>query len=253
MSDPAPDKRPAADLTPPGSAARRLLRRLDRAYLGTLMRPDAPDAGAPYTSLVLVAVDHDASPILLISALADHTKNLLANPDVSLLFDGTGGLAEPLTGPRVTVQGAAQRTVDERLIARFVARHPGSAMYAGFKDFSFWRIAISRAHLVAGFGRIHWMPAADILYDSSGATALAEAEAGILSHMNDEHKDAVQLYATKLLGCAGDGWLLTGVDPEGADLRRGGDIARLAFDRPATDAETARAELVRLVKKARSA
>lgn len=239
--------------TPPGIAARALLRRLDRAYLGTLMRPDAPDAGAPYTSLVLVAVDHDASPILLVSTLADHTKNLLSNPTVSLLFDGTGGLAEPLTGARVTVQGTARRTDDQRVVARFVARHPGSAMYAGFKDFAFWRVEISRAHLVAGFGRIHWIPAGDILCDVSGAAPLAAAEADILAHMNDEHRDAVQLYATKLLGCTGDGWVLVGVDPEGADLRRGGEVARLPFDHPVADAEAARAELVRLVKRARSA
>jgi putative heme iron utilization protein len=239
--------------TPPGAAARELLRRLDRAYLGTLMRPDAPDAGTPYASLVLVAADHDASPILLVSTLADHTRNLLANPAVSLLFDGTAGLAEPLTGARVSAQGTARRTDDPRVIARFVARHPGSAMYAGFKDFGFWRVEVSRAHLVAGFGRIHWIAAGDILYDVSRAAPLAAAEADILAHMNEEHRDAVQLYATKLLGCAGDGWTLTGVDPEGADLRREGEVARLPFDRPVANAEEARSELVRLVKRARSA
>lgn len=238
---------------PPGAVARLLLRRLDRAYLGTLMRPDAPDAGAPYTSLVLVALDHDASPLLLISALADHTRNLLANPATSLLFDGTPGLAEPLTGARVTVQGTARRTDDQRLAARFVARHPGSAMYAGFKDFSVWRVEISRAHLVAGFGRIHWIPAGQILHDTSGTAELAAAEADILAHMNGEHRDAVQLYAAKLLGNSGDGWAMTGIDPEGADLRRAGEVARLPFDRPIATPEEARAELVRLVKRARSA
>jgi hypothetical protein len=88
----------------PGTIARGLLRSLDRAALATLMRPDTPDAGSPYTSLVLVAVDHDASPLLLISTLADHTKNLAANPAVSLLFDGTVGLDEPL--PRPTMSGS---------------------------------------------------------------------------------------------------------------------------------------------------
>jgi putative heme iron utilization protein len=70
--------------------------------------------------------------------------------------------------------------------------------------------------------------------------------------MNGEHTDAVQLYATRLLGRSGDGWRLSGIDPEGADLVRGNDVARLGFDRIVTDAEAARAELVRLVKRARS-
>jgi len=236
---------------PPGIAARHLLRSLDRASLGTTMRPDAPDAGAPYTSLVLVAVDHDASPLLLISNLADHTRNLLASPAASLLFDGTGGLAEPLTGARVTVQATAAKTDDPRLAARFVARHPAAAMYAGFKDFAVWRLTVSRAHLVAGFGRIHWIDAGDLLYDTSGAQDLAKAEADIVAHMNGEHADAVQLYASKLLGKSGGDWVMTGIDPEGADLRRGGEIARLIFEQPVADAEHARGELVRLVKKAR--
>lgn len=235
----------------PASLARGLIRSLDRASLGTLMRPDAPDAGSPYTSLVLVACDHDSSPILLVSTLADHTKNLAVDPRVSLLFDGTLGLDEPLTGPRVSVQGRATKTEDERLKQRFVARHPGSAMYAGFKDFAFWTVSVTRAHLVAGFGRIHWFNTGDILYPP--APALQEAEADIIEHMNRDHVDAVQLYATKLLGREGDGWTLTGVDPEGADLRRGGTVLRLPFAKPVTTAEEARVELVRLVKQARSA
>lgn len=236
---------------PPAALARQVMRAADRAYLGTIVRPEAPGAGQPYTSLVLVALDHDASPLLLVSALADHTKNLLAAPAVSLLFDGTAGLAEPLTGPRVTVQGTARRTDDAAHAARYVARHPGAAMYSGFKDFAFWRVEATRAHLVAGFGRIHWIDAGALVYDAREGTPLRAAEAEIIAHMNDEHADAVQLYAAKLLGRTGGDWRLTGLDPEGADLRRGGEIARLPFDHPVRDAEMARAELVRLVKRAR--
>jgi heme iron utilization protein len=238
--------------TDPATGSRQLVRSLDRASLGTIMRPDAPDAGAPYTSLVMVASDHDAAPILLISGLADHTKNLLADPRVSLLADGTIGLDEPLTGPRVSLQGVAHRTDDARHRDRFIARHPGAAMYAGFGDFGFWRIEVSRAHLVAGFGRIHWIAGSAFLYTATNP-ALAEAEADIVAHMNADHAEAVQLYATKLLGRSGDGWTMTGVDPEGTDLRRAGETARLVFEKPVADAETARVELVRLVKKARAA
>jgi len=235
----------------PGEIARRVMRGVDRAALATSMRPDQPDVGAPYASLVLVALDHDGTPLLLISTLADHTRNIAADPRVSLLFDGTTGIDEPLTGPRVSVQGRAIRTDDPRHRARFVARHPGAAMYADFGDFAFWRVEVSRAHLVAGFGRIHWIDGRDLLLDMTGAEALAAAERDIVAHMNDDHADAIQLYATRLLGRSGEGWRMTGLDPEGLDLRRAGEVARLPFDRRVTDAESARAELVRLAKRAR--
>ena len=237
----------------PGAIARSVMRAADRATLATVMRSDQPDPGAPYASLVLAALDHDASPLLLISTLADHTRNLAADSRASLLFDGTAGLDEPLTGPRISVQGRAQRTDDPRHRARFLARHPGAAMYAGFKDFAFYRVEVTRAHLVAGFGRIHWITAGDLLLDVRGSAPLAESEPSIIEHMNADHADAVQLYATRLLGRSGAGWHMTGVDPEGADLRLGGAVARLPFERAVHDAESARAELVRLVKHARQA
>ncbi len=227
---------------------RGLLRALDRASLATNL-PGEP-AAWPYASLVLVAVDHDLSPILLMSDMAEHTKAIKADDRVSLLFDGTAGLEQPLTGPRVTVLGRAQRTADERLKARFLARHPDAALYAGFKDFGFYRVAVERAHLVGGFGKIRWIDGAELTPPQ--AAGLAEAEAGIVEHMNADHADAVQLYAAKLIGLAGDGWTMTGIDSEGIDLRRAGNVARLAFDVPLQAAGEARKVLVALVGKARS-
>jgi len=223
--------------------ARRLIRSLDRASLATSLD------GWPYASLVLVAADHDARPLLLISTLAQHTQNLEKEPRVSLLYDGTTGLDDPLTGGRVTVLGRAERDDRAAAKARFVARHPSAELYAGFGDFALWRVAVERAHLVAGFGRIHWIASAELL--ARAAPPLAEAEADIVAHMNDDHADAVELYATRLLGRSGGGWRMTGVDPEGADLRRGGEVARLEFEKPVEDAEAARVELVRAVKAAR--
>jgi hypothetical protein len=239
------------EAAPPAAQARALMRGLDRATLATIMRGDGPGPAMPYASLVLVALDHAARPLLLISRLADHTKNLLADGRASLLFDGTAGLAEPLTGPRVSVQGRAAPTDDPALRARFVARHPGAQLYAGFTDFALWRLEPEAAHLVAGFGKIHWVAAPALLFDAGSAAALATAEPEIIAHMNAEHAEAVQLYAAKLLGRSGEGWAMTGIDPEGADLRRGGEVARLAFDKPVHDAEQARVELARLVKRAR--
>lgn len=227
---------------------RTLLRALDRASLATLL-PGEP-SGWPYASLVLVAVDHDLTPILLLSDMAEHTRAIKADGRVSLLFDGTAGLDQPLTGPRVTVVGRAERTADDRMRARFLARHPDSALYAGFKDFGFYRVAVERAHLVGGFGKIRWIGAADLAPPQ--AEGLAGAEAGIVAHMNADHADAVQLYAAKLIGRAGEGWKMTGIDPEGIDLRRGGEVARLPFDEPLRAAAEARKVLVALVGRARA-
>lgn len=234
-------------------AVRALVRGLDRAALASLLpagRPPAAEGAWPYASLVLVAVDHDLSPILLMSDLAEHTKAIAAGPRVSLLFDGTQGLDQPLTGPRVTLLGRAARTADERIARRFLARHPAAQMYAGFKDFNFYRVTVERAHLVAGFGRIRWLT--DTELGVVAAPGLAEAEPGIVSHMNDDHADAVQLYASRLLGLAGDGWRMTGIDAEGIDLRCGGTVARLPFDAPLAEAAEARKVLVALVGQARA-
>ena len=229
----------------PATTARHLVRSVPRVALGTLL----PTEGAPYVSLVNVATDHDGTPLLLLSDLADHTRNLAADPRASLLFDGTGEREDPLAGEGVTVQGRLARSDEPRHRRRYLARHPVAVMYADFKDFSFYRLAVERAHLVAGFGRIHWLEPSALLVPP--APVLIAREADIVLHMNDEHQDALDAYARGLLGLAGDGWRLTGVDPEGCDLRRGHQVARLSFAQPVTDAESARAELVRLVGSAR--
>jgi putative heme iron utilization protein len=224
--------------------ARRLLRRLDRASLATSL------AGAPYASLVLVATAPDGAPLLLISDLAQHTMNIVADSLVALLYDGTCGLQEPLTGPRVTVLGRAMRTSDAVLEERYRLRHPSATRYADFPDFHFYRVAVSRAHLVAGFGRIEWIAAEDLLLPRVGA--LGAVEGGIVHHMNADHADVVALYANVLLGRPGADWRLTGIDAEGVDLRREGETARLDFLTPVEDASSARAALIRLAKEART-
>lgn len=232
-------------------AVARLVRRLDRAALASAL--PRPDGAWPYASLVLVAVDHDLSPILLLSGLAEHSKAIAADPRVSLLFDGTAGLDQPLTGPRVTLLGRAAPTDDPRLKARYLIRHPDAGLYAGFGDFRFYRVALERAHIVGGFGKIRWLAADDLLRTVSSVEGLAEAEASILAHMNGDHADAVQLYANRLLGLFGRGWTMTGIDAEGIDLRQGGQVARLDFEAPLTAVGEVRETLVTLVGKARAA
>jgi putative heme iron utilization protein len=234
----------------PAATVRHLVRATPRAALGTVLRASSgAPPGGPYVSLVSVATDHDGAPLLLLSDLADHTRNLREDDRVSLLFDATGDRADPLAGERATLQGRLARSAEPRHRVRYLGRHPAAAMYADFRDFGFYRLAIERAHLVAGFGRIHWLDGTTILVEPQ--PALAEREADIVHHMNDDHSDAVQLYAERLVGLAGNGWQMTGIDPEGCDLRAGNHTARLTFECVVTDAESARAELVRLARHAR--
>ena len=232
--------------------ARRLIRQARVATLATTGRADSPAADFPYASLVLVAADQDAAPLLLISALAEHTRNLAADPRVSLLFDGTSGFADPLEGARLTLLGHAAPAIAAHQRARFLKRHPTAEAYAGFKDFSLIRIEPQRGHLVAGFGRITWLDAREFMFDTRASAALVEAEAEIVKHMNEDHADAIELYARVLLGRRETGWRLCGIDPEGIDLRAGSATARLDFETRVRDADEARTALVALVRQARA-
>jgi putative heme iron utilization protein len=136
-----------------------------QATLATALARD--DSGRPYASLVLVAPAANGSPILLLSDLADHSRNLKRDARAALLFDGTAGLDDPLTGPRASVLGLVSPVPDRaeaaRLKAIFLTRQPGAAAYADFADFRVYRMAVESAHFVAGFGRIHWLSAAEIM------------------------------------------------------------------------------------------
>jgi putative heme iron utilization protein len=144
-------------MTDAAEPARLLMRRQSVAALGTAMQ------GAPYVSLVQVAFDADASPLMLLSDLAQHTRNIAEDARVSLLFDDTAGLADPLTGARLTVIGRAERCDDPRARERYVARHPSAAVYAGFRDFNLYHVTVERGHFIAGFGRIAWVEAEDLV------------------------------------------------------------------------------------------
>lgn len=247
MPQPPPPEHPSPHS--PAAVARQLLRSRDRATLATSLAGN--DGAWPYASLVLVATDLDASPLLLISDLAEHTKNLVQDRRASLLFDGTAGRDDPLTGSRVTVLGEISPDHEPAGLARFIRRHPSAAAYAGFKDFHPYRMHVTRGHLVAGFGRIHWVEGLDLLLPGTTANWLREAEPDILQHMNVDHAETIDLYAQKLLGRSGTGWRMTGIDAEGADLRRGGDVARLDFGEPITGPEDARQTFAALAQSAR--
>jgi putative heme iron utilization protein len=139
---------------------RRLMRASRRAALGSLTKRE--EMAFPFVSLVVPAIAADATPILLMSDLADHSKHLKQCPQASLLFDGTLDLAEPLTGPRVSLLGEVAVTTQAEDRAAYLAQYPAAALYADFADFRFYRFVMQEALFVAGFGRIHRLRREDL-------------------------------------------------------------------------------------------
>lgn len=231
----------------PALAARTLVRAALKGSLATLER----GTGHPYASLVTVATEPDGSPVILISRLARHTQNLAADTRASLLFDATSAAGDPLAGGRVTLVGRFAVTARATARARFLARQPHAAGYADFPDFAFYVMTVERAHFVGGFGRIVELSAPELVLDLAGSERLVAAEPEIVSHMNEDHAAAVELYATALAAKPGGPWRMTGIDPEGCDLVCDGDTCRIVFAQPITSPAEARKELVRLTELAR--
>lgn len=227
--------------------ARALARKGLKASLASL---DAA-SGAAYASLITVATDPAGAPTFLISALARHTQNLMQDPRASILFDGTGALGDPLQGARVTLFGVAEKTSDEAVKRRFLTRHPEAEFYAGFPDFSFWRLKVEGGHYIGGFGRIVDLVPDELLVDTAGREELLAAEPEIIEHMNADHREAIRLYATRLAGGTEGVWRMSGIDPEGCDLLCESDARRIVFGAPISTPGEARKELVRLATEAR--
>jgi hypothetical protein len=234
----------------PSALARSLLRRSRQGALATLMR----GSGDPYCSLVNIASHCDGSPILLISRLALHTQNALSDPRVSLMLDERAE-GDPLEGARIMLAGRAEQAgdADEAVLRRrYLNAHPSAEVFVDFKDFAFFKIRPAAAHLVAGFGRIVDLEPGQFLTDISDADALLEAEQGAIEHMNADHRDAMNLYATKLLGAEAAEWRCTGCDPDGMDMQADAKTLRLDFPEHVTGGTALRKMLVRLAADARA-
>ena len=240
---------PTADFDA-GRLARSLLRCSRQGALATLMA----GSGDPYCSLVNLASHPDGSPILLISRLAVHTRNILGDPRVSLMLDERAE-GDPLEGARIMLAGRAEEAGGEAvalLRRRYLSAHPSAEAFVDFGDFSFFRIIPTGTHLVAGFGRILDLKPKSFLTDISDAAALLEAEPGAIEHMNEDHREAMNFYATRLLGAEAADWRCTGCDPDGIDLQAGVKTLRLDFPERVTGPGELRKMLVKLADEARA-
>ena len=232
--------------------AKELLRSVRAGALATMV----PENAFPFASLVNVATAPDGSPILLLSRLAAHTRHLASDPRLSLLLVQTGR-GDPLAHPRVTIMGRGACIADPdgcaTLKARFLAKHPESALYADFGDFAFWRVAMEQAHFNGGFARAGHFKAESLATSLDGAEALVAAEAQAVSELNVHHQDALARLAAALAGKPDGPWRATGIDPEGIDLGCGDRTARIVFPRPVCTLQDLHEILPELVKPTRPA
>jgi len=230
-----------------GKTVRTLLRNATKASLGTV----SVETQTAYCSLVLMATDAASRPILLLSDLAVHSRNIAAQSDVSLLISATAPNEDPLTQARATLQGAAVRIEDDEAHHRYLRRYPSARDFANFSDFHFYRFEPERAHLVAGFGQINWLSTSDFLL-APHFFKNKEVEEDIIEHMNTDHLAALQELASLGDSEATTSWEMTGVDPEGIDLRAEWQYLRILFKRPVLTADEVRRELVQMIANARN-
>ncbi|MEM9301535.1 MAG: DUF2470 domain-containing protein [Pseudomonadota bacterium] len=228
--------------------ARNLIRTARHGALALL-----DDEGWPSVARVGLAADCNGQPIFPVSSLSGRVELMGRDRRASLLV-GDPRRGDPLAHPRLTLKGKVLRMTDddhERARRRYLSRHPKAKLYIDFKDFSLWRLVPESIAFNGGFGRAYAMQPDDVETKAAAWEDWHAMEGGAVEHMNDDHDDAVRLYATVLLGAPDGAWRLTGIDPQGIDLALGDDHRRLEFDAPLAGAEAVRPALVKLVKVAR--
>ena len=253
-------------------ATRQLIRSSTRGYLSTYFEPSSfktkkikSSKSFPYSTFTLTAFDYDLSPILLLSNLSEHTTNVKKNSMVSLLvceeqkmyslfpkFKGSDfDYDDPMSRPRVTLIGNLKISENENHKKRFLSRHPASSLYSEFSDMNIFKLNIIGAHLVGGFASVKWFNKDELLCEEYSDFENFEHE--IISHMNSSHQESLNLYANKLIKTfpkLRDKWKLIGIDPDGFDLRRKGNLSRFPFKKEINDAKKLRGVFVGLHKTA---
>ena len=252
-SDDAPEPLYDVDVPTP-SHAERARTLVAQSSTGTLCTLAVDPDGYPYGSFVTVAFE-DGDPILLISQLAEHTKNLMRDPRASLLV-AESGYGDPLANGRVTMLGPCTRVEGDADGARaaFFAAHPNSKYYADFRDFAFWRLQVESVRYIGGYGRMSWVDEAE--WRAAEPDPLGPSAAGIIAHMNADHADALVLYCRAFSKAADiTSATMTGIDRYGFEMsartKEGPRPVRLAFASPVGALEEARAALIAMLADAK--
>jgi putative heme iron utilization protein len=224
--------------------------------IGTLSTLSRKLSGHPFGSVMPYAIDAQGRPLLLISTMAMHTQNLLANPRCSLLVTQPAWTGDPLAAGRVTLMGEGLRLAGTEVAAAresYLARHPNASYWVDFEDFSFYRLEIADIYFVGGFAAMDWVSAKDYL--NAQPDPLADAAAGIIEHMNGDHADALVTFARVLAATEADEAIMVAVDRLGFKLRikSGPRLAgvRIPFPREVASTEQCRAVLIEMLRDAR--
>ena len=230
------------------AAPRLVLRSAKTGALGTIDQ----NTGHPYVSYATIATSIYGAPVFLTSDLALHTQNIRKDPRISLMVHEAGYSGDPLALGRTSLVGTADFDISASDRQRYLNRNPEAMGYADFADFHFFSMRIEMIHFVGGFGRIYAVDPVEFLTTGSCSDALVDAEAEIIEHMNSDHSDVVQLFATKLLEADADDWKMSGCDIEGCDLVAGGKTLRLEFAKSLESANNVRHTFVELAERARA-
>jgi putative heme iron utilization protein len=251
----APASQAPAPPEPPFAERVRTLLHVGRT--GTLATLSRRHAGFPFASVMPYGLDHDGRPTFLISTMAMHTRNLESDGRASLLVTQPGWAEDPLAGARATLVGRVDPLGEDAVAAvrdDYLARHETARYWVDFDDFGFWRMAVEEIYFVGGFGAMGWVATGE--YDSSTPDPLSDAAARIITHMNDDHADALVLIARHFGNVTADAATITSVDRLGFRLRcRSEDRMqgiRLAFPSEVRSADDARRAFVAMVREART-
>lgn len=228
---------------------------------GVLSSFSAKFTGYPFGSVMPFVLDHDGQPIVLISTIAEHTQNIIANPKVSLLVfqsDNVKSAEDLHANGRLTLIGEAKQLEknDVDLMARYCRYLPESTGYLAMHDFQFYRIHIVQARYIAGFGKMGWIQGEEMVNFNQHSTAIAKLETSMVEHMNADHADSLLQYCQHFHGVTPNRAMLVGVDSDGFDIEAviedDNKILRFTFNSPIFDANSARMAFVALSKTARA-
>jgi putative heme iron utilization protein len=224
-----------------GSEARRYLKRHSAGVLSTLSRRLG---GYPFGSVTPFVTDHAARPVILVSRLAEHTRNLEADARASLLVHDDADDVQ--TAARLTVVADAVKVEEPGApAARYLRYFPDAQRLLDLGDFSFWALRPVFVRHIAGFGAIRSITPAGF---APPENRLADLESEIVAHMNDHHVEALRACCRKAHGVEPATVTMIGIDCDGIDVRADARRLRLEFDAPVTNAGGAREALAAMAQ-----